>query len=73
MVGVFFVLALVPPAALVLWLVTRGWFLEWGASDLEVLAAMAGDDLVQEPTYESTLAVTVNAEPSRRICRDSPP
>jgi len=61
MITVVFVIALAPPAALVLWLFARDWFLEWGARDLEVLAAMAGDDLVDEPTYESTLAVTIDA------------
>ena len=61
MITVVFVIALAPPAALVLWLLARDWFLEWGARDLEVLAAMAGDDLVDEPTYESTLAVTIDA------------
>ncbi|MGE0170333.1 hypothetical protein [Nocardioides sp.] len=35
----------------------------WGATDQEVLATMAGDDLVGEPRYRSTHAVTIGAPP----------
>jgi hypothetical protein len=60
----FWVLALVPPAVLVSWPFMRDWCLEWGSSDQEALAIMEGDDLVREPTYQTTLAVTIGAEPS---------
>jgi hypothetical protein len=60
----FVAVALLGPAALMWWLVMRDWYLEWGSSDLEVLAAMAGDELVPAPTYQATLAVTISGEPA---------
>jgi hypothetical protein len=64
MMTLLMVLVLTPPAGLVVWLLMRDWLLEWGSSDREVLAAMAGDELVTAPTHQSTFAVTVNAEPA---------
>jgi hypothetical protein len=59
-----FALALAPMVALALWLLIRDWCLEWGATDHEALAPMAGDEQVQEATYQATLAVTIAAEPA---------
>jgi hypothetical protein len=60
----FLILAAVPPGALLFWLLMRDWFLEWGATDLEVLEPMAGDEQVPEATHQTTLAVTVATEPA---------
>lgn len=47
---------------LVLYLtIIRPWQLRWGATDAEVARPMAGDDLVQSPTFNATRAVTVAA------------
>lgn len=45
------------------WQVNRDWYLEWGATDLEVLGAMAGDAEVPDPTYQTTLAISISAPP----------
>jgi len=37
--------------------------LNWGASDSEVFQPMLGDDLVQNPTYRATRAITIAAQP----------
>ncbi|HET9450654.1 MAG TPA: hypothetical protein VFO83_07225 [Aggregicoccus sp.] len=41
----------------------RPWFHRWGASDDEVARAFPGDSLIPAPTYQTTLAVTVEAAP----------
>lgn len=41
--------------------VFRPWQLRWGASDAELTLALPGDDLVDEPTFNATRAITVNA------------
>ncbi len=41
--------------------VYRPWQLSWGATADEVARPMAGDELVQNPTFNATRAVTVNA------------
>jgi len=63
MVTWLILLAAAPALALVIWLVMRDWYLEWGATDLEILAPLGGDTQVRKPNYESTLAVTIHAEP----------
>lgn len=45
------------------WLAVRPWQLKWGAIVEEVQAAMPGDDLVKNPTYISTRAITIDACP----------
>lgn len=45
------------------WLVYRPWSLSWGATEEEVDRPMVGDDLVQDPTFNATRAVTVDASP----------
>ncbi len=59
------VLLLVASSCLVLWYAywVRGWYRRWGSSDEELLRPMPGDADIQEPTYSTTLAVTVNAAP----------
>lgn len=41
--------------------VLRPWQLRWGASDAELTMALPGDDLVDEPTFNATRAITINA------------
>jgi hypothetical protein len=42
----------------------RRWYRHWGASEAETRRAMPGDAEVPIPTYETTLAVTVDAPPA---------
>ncbi|MDX1387803.1 MAG: hypothetical protein R3344_01340 [Acidobacteriota bacterium] len=44
-------------------LVIRPSQLRWGASDEELARTMAGDELVAEPTFFATRAITINATP----------
>lgn len=44
-------------------LTLRPWQLRWGAMPEEVHAAMPGDDVVEQPTYISTRAITIVARP----------
>jgi hypothetical protein len=48
------------------YLVYRPWQLSWGATANEVTRPMVGDGLVQNPTFNATRAVTINA-PAERI------
>jgi hypothetical protein len=41
----------------------RHWHLRWGATDAEVAAAMPGDELVPEPSFSATRAITIQAPP----------
>jgi hypothetical protein len=41
----------------------RPWQLRWGATDEEVARAMPGDDVVKNPTFNATRAVTILARP----------
>ena len=45
------------------WYSVRGWYLRWGSTDEDLSRAMLGDADIPEPTYSTTLAVTVQAEP----------
>jgi hypothetical protein len=45
------------------WFPIRRWFMRWGATPLDRVRVMRGDDLVANPTYSATLAVTVAAPP----------
>jgi hypothetical protein len=45
-------------------LAVRPWHLRWGADDREVHADMPGDDLVRQPQYQATRAITVEASPA---------
>jgi hypothetical protein len=44
----------------------RPWHRKWGATDDEVARSLPGDDLVSEPSDETTRAVTVDA-PSEQV------
>ena len=53
-------------AALVLALrLYRPWQLRWGSTDEEVQRALPGDEVVPDPTFAATRAITVNAPPER--------
>jgi hypothetical protein len=41
----------------------RRWHLRWGATDAEVACAMPGDELVPEPSFSATRAITIAAPP----------
>ena len=41
----------------------RPWQLRWGATDEEVEHRMPGDDVVKQPTFNATRAVTIQARP----------
>jgi hypothetical protein len=43
--------------------VYRPWQLTWGATDEEVNHGMVGDDIVENPTFNATRAITINASP----------
>jgi hypothetical protein len=43
----------------------RRWHLRWGATRTEVAQAMPGDDMVSNPSYLSTRAITIDAPPER--------
>ena len=48
------------------YLAYRPWQLSWGATADEVTRPMVGDELVKNPTFNATRAVTINA-PAERI------
>jgi hypothetical protein len=39
----------------------RRWHLRWGAADAEVAAPMPGDELVKQPSFNATRAITIDA------------
>jgi hypothetical protein len=41
----------------------RPWQLRWGATNVEVARLMPGDEIVADPTFDATRAVTVDAAP----------
>jgi hypothetical protein len=41
----------------------RHWHLRWGATDAEVASAMPGDELVPQPSFGATRAITIAAPP----------
>jgi len=43
--------------------IIRPWQLRWGATDEEVARTMPGDEFVENPTFNATRAVTINAPP----------
>lgn len=48
------------------YLVYRPWQLSWGATPDEIVRPMVGDELVKNPTFNATRAVTIDA-PAERI------
>jgi hypothetical protein len=43
--------------------VIRPWYMRWGATEEEVVRVMPGDEIVAEPTFNSTRAVTIEGSP----------
>jgi hypothetical protein len=41
----------------------REWQMNWGATDEEVIRYMAGDELIEDPSFNATRAVEINATP----------
>jgi hypothetical protein len=56
-------LVLVVLLALVSWLIYRPWALTWGSTDEEIARPMSGDDVLVQPTFNATRAVTIEATP----------
>jgi hypothetical protein len=49
--------------ALLYWFPARRWFDRWGCTATDLTRVMAGDAAVVDPTYSTTLAITVHARP----------
>jgi hypothetical protein len=49
--------------ASVLWFLYRPWALSWGSTDEEIVRPMPGDVVLDEPTFDATRAVTIEATP----------
>jgi hypothetical protein len=47
------------------WFIVRRWFFRWGASTADLARSMRGDDVIDSPTYTTTLAVTIDAAPEQ--------
>jgi hypothetical protein len=43
----------------------RRWHLRWGATDAEVASTMPGDELVPDPSFTATRALTIQAPPAQ--------
>jgi hypothetical protein len=43
----------------------RRWHLRWGATDAELVSAMPGDEIVPEPSFTATRAITIAAPPEQ--------
>jgi hypothetical protein len=43
----------------------RHWHLRWGATNEEAVGAMPGDELVPNPSFNATRAITIDAPPDR--------
>jgi hypothetical protein len=41
----------------------RHWHLRWGATDEEVRGSMPGDEIVPNPSFDATRAITIDAPP----------
>ncbi len=50
-------------AILLVIFVYRPWAINWGATDAEINRTMPGDEIVQNPLFNATRAVTINAQP----------
>jgi hypothetical protein len=54
---------LVVLCVLVLWFVYRSWALGWGSTDEEIGRFMPGDEVLEQPIFNATRAVTIEATP----------
>jgi hypothetical protein len=59
-VSIIFLLAAV---SLLYFLVYRPWSLSWGATDEEANRKMSGDDILEQPTFVATRAISIVASP----------
>jgi hypothetical protein len=48
---------------LLIWFVYRPWALTWGSTDAEIARSMPGDEVLEQPTFNATRAVTIEATP----------
>jgi hypothetical protein len=48
---------------LLVWFVYRPWALTWGSTDAEIARSMPGDEVLEQPTFNATRAVTIEATP----------
>jgi len=46
-----------------LWFLYRPWALTWGSTDEEIARPMPGDEVLEQPTFDATRAVTIEATP----------
>jgi hypothetical protein len=46
-----------------LWFIYRPWALTWGSTDEEIARPMPGDEVLEQPTFNATRAVTIAATP----------
>jgi hypothetical protein len=53
----------VAAVVLLYWFPIRRSYLRWGATRADLLRAMPGDGIVPDPTYLTTLAITIDARP----------
>ena len=45
------------------WFIYRPWALTWGSTDEEIVRVMPGDEALEQPTFNATRAVTIEATP----------
>ena len=57
------VAAILVSVATVYLTVIRPWYMRWGATDEEVARVMPGDEIVAQPTFNSTRAVSIEGSP----------
>ncbi len=48
---------------LLVWSVYRPWALTWGSTDEEIARSMPGDEVLEQPIFDATRAVTIEATP----------
>ena len=58
-----FTLLVILTLALLYWFPMRRWMNRWGATRSDRLRVMAGDSLLDNPTYSGTTAVSIHATP----------
>jgi hypothetical protein len=49
--------------AYLLWI--RPWQMRWGSTSQDLVLAMPGDEIVRQPTFNATRAVTIEAQPEQ--------
>jgi hypothetical protein len=51
--------------AATLWFIYRPWALTWGSTNEEIARPMPGDEVLAQPTFNATRAVTIEATPEK--------